>query len=265
MDFTIVTAKYDTLEAKIKEKLDILFNEKKIRKEEYAEIYTNLMNRTLGEIINSFLIDAQISKINKENQLMDEKIITEQNNHTIQSKQVQKMNEEITLLQKQILTEVKRTNLMQSEIDLNSKRGNELIAKERLLYAQKDLTVEQKDNEHTKGFILQKEIIQKDAEYNLTVAKRNQINEEITMLQIQEQTESARKDMIIRQTQGFDDNIRIKLFESSMNAWAMMFGSGFLLDSNGDPLKPQFITNDKTTCLWNELIVHSNTSTNCQG
>ena len=181
MDFNIVTAKYDTLEAKIKEKLDILFNEKKIRKEEYAEIYVNLMNRTLGEVINSFLIDAQISKIDKENQLIDEKIISEQKNHLIQDKQIQKMNEEIT------------------------------------------------------------------------------------MLQAQEQTEAARKDMIIRQTQGFDDNIRIKLFESSMNAWAMMFGSGFLLDSNGDPLKPQFITNDKTTCLWNELIAHSNTSTTCQG
>lgn len=54
-------------------------------------------------------------------------------------------------------------------------------------------------------------------------------------------------DQIIRQTEGFDDNLRQKLFDSQMNSWAMMFSSGLLED------KPSIISNDEVSGLYNSI------------
>lgn len=51
----------------------------------------------------------------------------------------------------------------------------------------------------------------------------------------------------VRQRQGFDDNMRLKLMETQLNAWAMMFSSGML------PTSPAMITNDEATTLYNSL------------
>ena len=50
-----------------------------------------------------------------------------------------------------------------------------------------------------------------------------------------------------RQRQGFDDNMKLKLFEAQMNSWSMMFSSG-MLDTS-----PSIITNDEVTTLYNNL------------
>jgi len=50
-----------------------------------------------------------------------------------------------------------------------------------------------------------------------------------------------------RQKQGFDDNMKLKLFESQINGWSMMFSSGMLSSS------PSIITNDEVTNLYNNL------------
>jgi len=51
-----------------------------------------------------------------------------------------------------------------------------------------------------------------------------------------------------RQKEGFDDNIRQKLFEAQMNAWAMMFSSG-LLES-----MPCFIASDEASNLYKGIL-----------
>ena len=57
----------------------------------------------------------------------------------------------------------------------------------------------------------------------------------------------ANKDMIVRQKEGFDDNLRQKLFDSQMNSWAMMYSSGLLED------KPSIISNDEVSGLYNSI------------
>jgi len=56
------------------------------------------------------------------------------------------------------------------------------------------------------------------------------------------------RDLTVRQTAGFDDNLRQKLFEAQMNAWAMMFSSGLL------EAMPCFIASDEASKLYNGII-----------
>jgi len=76
----------------------------------------------------------------------------------------------------------------------------------------------------------------KQIEYELTEilpAKKNEIEENIKTLQ--------------RQRQGFDDNFKFKMFDSQMNAWAMMFSSGMLED------KPSIVSNDEVSSLYSDM------------
>jgi len=50
-----------------------------------------------------------------------------------------------------------------------------------------------------------------------------------------------------RQKQGFDDNLKQKLFETQMGAWSTMFNSGLLTD------KPAVISNDEASALYNNF------------
>ena len=62
-----------------------------------------------------------------------------------------------------------------------------------------------------------------------------------------EDLKQANIDLLNRQKEGFDDNKHQKLFEAQMNAWALMFSSGLLTT------KPQIISNDSASALYNEL------------
>lgn len=58
----------------------------------------------------------------------------------------------------------------------------------------------------------------------------------------------AQKALTLRQTDGFDDNLRQKLFEAQMNAWAMMFSSGLL------EAVPCFISSDEASTLYGGIL-----------
>jgi len=75
----------------------------------------------------------------------------------------------------------------------------------------------------------------------LQLAFQAPLNEE------QKNTQVKQQELLERQTRGFDDNFRFKLFDSQMNAWAMMFSSG-MLES-----KPTIITNDELSSLYNDI------------
>lgn len=81
----------------------------------------------------------------------------------------------------------------------------------------------------------------KEAECNLRDAQTAKTNYETSEIL------PANKAQIIRQTEGFDDNLRQKLFDSQMNSWAMMFSSGLLED------KPSIISNDEVSQLYNGI------------
>lgn len=56
------------------------------------------------------------------------------------------------------------------------------------------------------------------------------------------------KELTTRQIDGFDDNLRQKLFEAQMNAWAMMFSSGLL------ETMPCFIASDEASELYSGIL-----------
>lgn len=58
----------------------------------------------------------------------------------------------------------------------------------------------------------------------------------------------AQKALTVRQMEGFDDNLRQKLFEAQMNAWAMMFSSGLL------ETMPCFIASDEASQLYAGIL-----------
>ena len=54
----------------------------------------------------------------------------------------------------------------------------------------------------------------------------------------------AQEALTVRQTEGFDDNLRQKMLEIQMNTWAMMFSSGLLTET------PDIITSDEVSDLY---------------
>lgn len=65
---------------------------------------------------------------------------------------------------------------------------------------------------------------------------------------------TAQASLYARQEQGFDDNLRQKLFETQMNSWAMMFSSGLL------EYEPQVIKDQEATELYKEILASIGTS-----
>jgi len=76
-----------------------------------------------------------------------------------------------------------------------------------------------------------------------TIVKQNQAE----LVLEQKNTQIKQQELLDRQTKGFDDNFRFKLFDSQMNAWAMMFSSGILED------KPSIIANDELSSLYTDI------------
>ena len=82
--------------------------------------------------------------------------------------------------------------------------------------------------------------------------------QEITSMQNKDTiaSEQSAKDLLLkdaeiatqqRQKQGFDDNMKLKMLETQLNAWSMMFSSGLLTTS------PSMITNDEASTLYTNL------------
>jgi len=73
------------------------------------------------------------------------------------------------------------------------------------------------------------------------------INKDIDLKGYQEKLIDAQTQVAIRQKQGFNDNLKQKLFETQMGAWSTMFNSGLLTD------KPAVISNDEASSLYNSF------------
>lgn len=82
----------------------------------------------------------------------------------------------------------------------------------------------------------------KKAQCDLSTAQKEKVEYETT------EALPAQKSLTVRQTEGFDDNLRQKLFESQMNAWAMMFSSGLL------ETMPCFIASDEASNLYGAIL-----------
>ena len=67
--------------------------------------------------------------------------------------------------------------------------------------------------------------------------------EQIEVMKQDIKNKKASESLTIRQEKGFDDNLRQKLYESQMNAWALMFSSGLLEN------KPNHINDGEVSAL----------------
>ena len=110
------------------------------------------------------------------------------------------------------------------------------------------------------NFLLQKATIEKDV--NLKQAQIAVANEERRLKAVQADSyptqaaadlavKTAQVELYNKQKAGFDDNRRQKLFESSVNAWALAYSSGIL----DKAILPSFINNTDMTDLFTTLKV----------
>ena len=100
-----------------------------------------------------------------------------------------------------------------------------------------------------------KDLLVKDKQIDEINKKIDYMTQQIASMGIKDtisQNQSA-KDLLLkdaeiatqtRQKQGFDDNMKLKMLETQLNAWSMMFSSGLLNTS------PSLITNDEASALY---------------
>ena len=105
-------------------------------------------------------------------------------------------------------------------------------------YAEVYLGIMQVNIQQSIDFVLRRRLIEAETKN----AEKDFETKVATIKNIEEQTALYK-----RQKEGFDDNKYQKLFETQMNAWALMYSSGLLSD------KPSIISNDSASSLYNVL------------
>jgi len=88
-----------------------------------------------------------------------------------------------------------------------------------------------------------------DAEVAVLDKQLEKLTADIALVEQEIQKSIAQEALYLRQTQGFDENIRQKMLDIQMNSWAMMFSSG-LLDE-----KPAMICDDAVTDLYEAMSI----------
>jgi len=137
--------------------------------------------------------------------------------------------QELALKEKELELKEKQLELMDVEIDLKKK---EIELKDKQIEMM-DIDIQLKE----------KDLDIKEQELEI---KKNQV-----LLQA-EQVLLTR-----RQIKGFDEKSQKDVFKIIMDAWAMMFSSGLLVDDDGNAAVPEIINNDKTTCIFDALMRES--------
>ncbi len=85
----------------------------------------------------------------------------------------------------------------------------------------------------------------------IATAQCAKIDQEIDKLKYEtDQLLPSQKALTVRQTSGFDDDVNRKLYEASMNGWALVYSSGMLAGEN----PPSVISDASLTGLYNILI-----------
>ena len=92
-----------------------------------------------------------------------------------------------------------------------------------------------------------------DVEERRTKIQEDQSAEDLLVKQQQIASGKAQEDVYERQKQGFDDKLKMDLTKMQLDTWGMMFSSGLLCDDNGNCAKPNMISNDEVTTLYNNI------------
>ena len=236
------TAIFDTLIKAVNENINIQYEQTRITGSDYATVYLGAIETCIKEATNLLL---QKAIVDKDIELKDKEI-------AVKEKEIEVQQAQILKLQADTLNTQEDTKLKTAQADVFPLQA----AQELALTTEKVLSQE----EDTKlkaaqaiAFPLQsaKDLAVKDAQINVAVEetrlKAAQADAYPNQVAKDNLVKQANIDLLNRQKEGFDDNKNQKLFESQMNAWALMFSSGLL------ETKPAIINNDAASSLYNTL------------
>lgn len=163
----------------------------------------------------------------------------------VNEKQIDVMERE-TLIKEMLAP--KDLELKLAEIDLTNARVTEIEAQKDLLVRQRSAIDEEiniKTNESNANINLKNKQI--DVMERETDIKEAQSLKDLTLKDKEIEIKTKQGELYDRQRSGFDDDLKKKLMEIQMNAWAMMFSSGMLKTN------PEIITNDEVSTLYNNI------------
>ena len=230
-----VVVNYQLLAGQVKKELDEQFDAGKIKNTEYADVFNKLMSQALGYAFESPIKDQQLLQLIeetglKEAQKEDQEYVTTFIRPIEKTKllcEVELCNAQVDLTKAQTADqEYVTTHIRPVEMDVKLQELE--IAREKVAIARIETQIKQEELEI-------KRIELDIAREKLELAKQDALLKE------------AQVRLTDRQILGFDDNKAQKLFDSQMNAWAMMFSSG-LLDQ-----VPSIISGDKASVLYCKL------------
>jgi hypothetical protein len=192
-----------------------------VRPKELERI-TNEIQKIISDIS---LTDSQKLKIDAEIDLANE--------------QVKKMiaDTDLTVARK-LDQEYITANIRPQELDKMIEEVKRMTAEVALTEAKTD------DQVYVTTYVRPKELELRQAEIDLR-AKEIEIKEKQSLVLDEDiKLKIAQEAYTRRQIEGFDDNVRQKMLDAQMNAWAMMFSSGLLEE------KPRMICDDAVTNLY---------------
>ena len=211
-----VTDAYAILTELVSTDLQNEFLAGRIKNTEYADTYQKLMNTALNLAYDtpqrteqSELNDAIIDIKKKELEILEQELLLKECENT-------KCAAQTALIEAQTDVQVLQLDVMEQQI---------LVYEQDVLVKQQDVLVKEQDVLNKQQDILNKE--------------QAILNQEQDVL-----TKQAQTDLYVRQTDGFDDDLRRKMLDTQMNTWAMMFSSGLLEE------KPAMICDDAVTDLY---------------
>jgi len=259
---------YDELDAKVRERLNEDYDCKKINGATYAATWAAMMSPAVGQILSS-IVALQNNETSADRcvKLANCDHIKEQTEEIIKESG---RRERITVADVNYkLAQTSFTNAQEDEIAEESRRRDCLAEADCKIKAeQKGLNEQQKlktleeannmriRNGSQKQDILGNEVSYKDPSTGIWDVNSQPAQERLLIVEQKKKAAYEVTDVLpeqvaltTRQITGFNDNIRQKLFEAQMNAWAMMFSSGLLEE------KPSIITNDSVTELYEKMVV----------
>ena len=143
----------------------------------------------------------------------------------------------------------------QAECDLKAAQTLKVAAEESLVNAQETQVIAEKDKIlYETANILPEHKNLAIADIALKTSQKAQTDSQKAKIDYETQNIlPEQKNFTIRQTEGFDDNIRQKMFETQMNSWAMMYSSGIMGD-----VVPSIISETEANKLWKKLKAEAN-------
>ena len=241
VDMDQVEALYTFFNTSIRASLQADYDCKKIN----GTTFSDLWSKMIPSIMQSSL--SAVVSIQTKETLLDKKLkelqICEMQQDSLRKDMI--ANSEIRLKETQaneiVADSGRQSDVTKADVNLKTHQVASVDADTKLKGTQSNEITKESSR---KSKTVQADVNLKNAQVDLACQQKAKVKYETDSIL------PSQYDLTVRQKDGFDDNLRQKLFEAQMNAWAMMFSSGLLVDV------PCFIDSDQATKLYNAIIRH---------